>query len=168
MGRSVDRNTFSRAARLAALLTLAAACGPPDAAPPAADAALTDTLKRLIENAYDFQQPDIVTRMAALYPDTGRVISASGGHVISSGDSLRAGITAFWQNVGRNMRDPRWVWEEVHAERLGPDAAVMTALWAIPHIAPDSLPHVIRGAWTAVFRRIGGEWKIVQEHLSVP
>ena len=75
---------------------------------------------------------------------------------------------AFWQNVGQNMRNPRWVWGDVYVERLSPDAAVLTATWSIPHIAPTGRPHVIQGAWTAVFRRVGGEWLIVMEHLSAP
>jgi ketosteroid isomerase-like protein len=104
--------------------------------------------------------------MTGLYPDTGRVVSASGGQVSTSPDSLRKSIATFWENVGHNMKDPSWVWDSVYAERLGPDAAVLTGTWSIPHIAPDSNPHVIRGAWTAVFRRIDGQWKIVQEHLS--
>ena len=132
------------------------------------DAALADTLKARIESAYDFTRPGAAERMNALYPDTGRVISASGGQILTSPDSLRAGIAAFWDNVGRNMRDPRWVWGEVYVDRLGPDAAVLSATWSVPHIAPTGRPHVIRGAWTAVFRRIDGRWMIVTEHLSVP
>jgi ketosteroid isomerase-like protein len=132
------------------------------------DTALADTLKARIEAAYDFSRPGMVERMNALYPDSGRVLSASGGHVIASADSLRAGIASFWQNVGRNMRDAKWVWGDVFVDRLGDDAAVLTATWSIPHIAPTGHPHVIQGAWTAVFRRIGGKWMIVVEHLSVP
>jgi len=56
------------------------------------------------------------------------------GHIIASADSLRAGIATFWENVGRNMKDAKWVW----------------------------------GEGTAVFRRIGGKWMIVAEHLSAP
>ena len=132
------------------------------------DAALADTLRARIEEAYDFSRPGVVERMNALYPDTGRVISASGGQVTVSPDSIRAGIADFWQNVGRNMRDAKWKWGDVYVDRLSDDAAVLTATWSIPHIAPTGRPHVIRGAWTAVFRRIGGRWLIVTEHLSVP
>ena len=132
------------------------------------DAALADTLKARIEQAYDFTRPGVVERMNGLYPDSGRVISASGGHVIASADSLRAGIAAFWKNVGVNMRNPRWVWGDVYVDRLDRDAAVLTATWSIPHLAPDGHPHVIQGAWTAVFRRLNGKWTIVVEHLSVP
>jgi ketosteroid isomerase-like protein len=141
------------------------ACGAPVRQ---SDAALADTLKAKIENAYDFSRPGVVERMTALYPDTGQVISASGGQVTASVDSLRAGIADFWRNVGTNMENPKWEWGKVYVERLSPDAAVLTATWSIPHIAPNDNPHVIRGAWTAVFRRIGGDWKIVVEHLSAP
>jgi hypothetical protein len=130
------------------------------------DVALTDTLKQLIANAYDFQKPGVVQRMSALYPASGRVISASGGQIITTADSVRKGIGTFWQNVGQNMRNPHFQWNSVYVERLSPDAAVLTGTWSIPHIAPNNQPHVISGAWTAVFRRIGGQWKIIQEHLS--
>jgi hypothetical protein len=150
------------------LLALLSACGSPPPPVAQSDAALADTLKARIAQAYDFSRPGVVERMNALYPATGRVISASGGHIISSADSLRAGIAAFWQNVGQNMKDPKWVWGDVFVDRLSPDAAVLTATWSIPHIAPTGHPHVIRGAWTAVFRRMEGKWLIIAEHLSVP
>jgi hypothetical protein len=158
---------------LALAAGLAACAGPGPGAGTDADAALAeatlaDTLRARIEEAYDFSRPGVADRMTGLYPDTGRVISASGGQVTASVDSLRSGIAAFWRNVGQNMREPRWVWGEVYADRLGPDAAVLTGTWSIPHIAPTGRPHVIQGAWTAVFRRIGGKWMIVVEHLSVP
>ena len=152
-------------------LVVLVGCGAPPGPPPATgrnDAALADTLKARIAEAYDFSRPGVAERMEALYPDTGRVISASGGHIIASADSLRAGIATFWDNVGRNMKDAKWVWGDVYVDRLGDDAAVLTGSWSIPHIAPTGQPHVIRGAWTAVFRRIGGKWMIVAEHLSSP
>ena len=133
------------------------------------NAALTDTLKAVIANAYDFTSPDVLTRMNALYPDSGEVVSASAGQIVSSADSVRAGIAHFWQEAGQNMRNPRWVWDQVHVTALGSDAAVLTGTWSIPHIAPHGGEHIIRGAWTAAFRRSGdGRWQIVHEHLSAP
>ncbi|CAN5856623.1 hypothetical protein BH23GEM9_BH23GEM9_35360 [soil metagenome] len=153
---------------LVLLSSLAVACAAPQDEGHRDVAALEDTLRARIEAAYDFTRPDVVAAMASLYPDTGRVVSASGGELITSPDSLRQGIAVFWENVGTNMRDPVWQWKEVHVDELGRDAAVLSATWAIPHIAPTGRPHVIEGAWTAVFRRIGGEWLIVHEHLSIP
>lgn len=163
-------NSLRKAIPAARLLTLAllAACAPPRSRPAPTDAALADTLRARIEDAYDFSRPGVLERMNALYPDTGRVISASGGRIIASADSLRVGIATFWRNVGQNMRDAKWVWGDVYVDRLSDDAAVLTATWSIPHIAPTGHPHVIQGAWTAVFHRIAGKWLIVVEHLSVP
>lgn len=154
--------------RFALLLVVLVACTAPPGQSEGNDAALADTLKARIAAAYDFTRPGAVERMNALYPDSGRVISASGGQIVASADSLRAGIAAFWENVGQNMRDPKWVWGDVYVERLSRDAAVLTATWSIPHITPTGRPHVIQGAWTAVFRREKGEWLIVMEHLSAP
>jgi hypothetical protein len=159
---------LTKAAPWALLLALLLACSPPKAPRASDDAALADTLKARIAEAYDFSRPGVPERMNGLYPDTGRVISASGGRVLASADSLKAGIRVFWDSVGRNMRDARWVWGDVYVDRLGDDAAVLTATWSIPHIAPTGHPHVIQGAWTAVFRRIAGKWMIVVEHLSSP
>jgi ketosteroid isomerase-like protein len=147
------------------LILVTGACGRSDAEPD--PQALEDTLRSRIEEAYDFTKPDVVDRMSALYAEGG-VVSASGGELMASTDSVRQGIVDFWENVGRNMRDPVWRWEEVHVESLGRDAAVLTGTWSIPHVAPTGRPHVIAGAWTAVFRRVDGEWLIVHEHLSIP
>ena len=161
---------FRKATPIAAILLLAglAACAAPRPQVAPDDAALADTLKARIQEAYDFSRPGVLERMNGLYPDTGRVVSASNGRFLASADSLKAGIATFWQNVGQNMREARWVWGDVHVDRLGDDAAVLTATWSIPHIAPTGNPHVLQGAWTAVFRRIAGKWMIVVEHLSVP
>ena len=132
------------------------------------NAALADTLTALIAAAYDFDRPGALERMNALYASSANVVSASGGHLTVSADSVRQGVERFWELAGRNMREARWEWRDVHVESLGEDAAVLTGAYSIPHITPDGQRHVIEGAWTAVFRRIDGEWKIVQEHLSVP
>lgn len=129
--------------------------------------AIADTLRTLIVNAYDITRPgDAVARLMSLYPASGRVISANGGQFTTSRDSLEQGIRAFWENVGRNMRDPKWIWGPMQVDVLAPDAAVVTATYRVPHITPAGMPHVIAGAWTAVFQRRDGRWVIVQEHLS--
>ena len=151
---------------LAASVALGA-CGGRDAAT-ADPSTLADTLAALISSAYRFDTPGAPDRMKALYAEGEQVVSASGGTLTVGADSVRSGIDSFWARAGTNMREARWEWREFHATRLGPDAAVLTGTWAIPHIAPDGNPHRIEGAWTAVFERIDGDWKIVHEHLSEP
>ena len=157
------------AAIVLALLALSIACGAPDRQPLDASyqRTVSDTLRTLIVNAYDLTKPgDRVARLMSLYPDSGRVISASGGRVTTSRDSLQAAIRTFWQYVGQNMRQPKWEWGPMIVDVLAPDAAVLTTTYRVSHLTPRDEPHVIAGAWTAVFQQRGGRWVIVQEHLS--
>ncbi len=128
--------------------------------------AIAAEIEREVKSAYDLKNPDVVKRFEALYPDTGRVVSASGGQIITSRDTIFQGIRDFWQYVGSIMQNPQWMWDRFHVDVLSRDAAVMTATYHVPHMTPAGRPHVIGGAWTAVFRRQGEKWVIVQEHLS--
>lgn len=119
-----------------------------------------------MRDAYDLSKPNVAERMLALYPKSGPVISAAGGRVLSSRDSLEMGIRYFWSNVGSNMRQPSWVWERFYVDVLSPTAAVVTATYRVPHRTPRNEPHELGGAMTAVFEKRGGNWVIVQEHLS--
>ena len=154
---------------LALALTLAAcAPGAADASRPLTDAqrdAIADTLRRTVAAAYDFG-PGGADRLASLYPDSGRVVSAGSGRVTASRDSLVRELAGFWERIGQNMREPRFVWDTTFVDVLTPNAAVLTGVYHIPHRTPRGEPHSVGGAWTALFVRRDGRWVIVQEHLS--
>jgi hypothetical protein len=116
--------------------------------------------------AYDLNRPGAVERLMSLYPARGPVYSAGAGQFTASRDSLASGIRSFWENVGRNMRDPQWQWTAMQIDVLSPTVAAMTATYRVPHRTPRGDPHVIAGAWTAVFEKRSGQWVIVHEHLS--
>jgi hypothetical protein len=128
--------------------------------------AIADSLKQLVVSAYDLSKPDPVKSLMSLYPTEGRVISASGGVITTTRPQLEQGIKAFWTFVGQNMKQPHWEWTSMNVDVLAPDAAVMTSTYRIPHLTPMGMPHVIGGAWTAVFQKRGGRWLVIQEHLS--
>ena len=119
-----------------------------------------------LRRAYDLSMPDVANRMLSLYPDTGRIVSATVGNVTTSRDSLENGIRYFWNNVGSNMRNPAWVWDEMFIDVLSPTSAAVTATYHIPHRNPRDEPHVLGGAMTLVMVKRGGRWTVVQEHLS--
>src|SRR5687767_3086078 len=152
----------------AAMCVLATACQPASGArlDPARRQQIADTLTAMIRSAYDLKAQDVVGHFMSLYPDSGRVVSASGGRVTTTRDSLQAGIRSFVEYVGRNMQDPKWIWGTPQVDVLAPDAAVVTTTYRVPHRTPAGAPHVIAGAWTAVFAKRGPRWTIVQEHLS--
>lgn len=124
------------------------------------------TIEQRVKTAYDLGARDVLAGMLSLYPREGPVYSASGGSVTTTRDSLEAAIRQFWNYVGRNMRDPRWEWTTMRVDVLSRTSAVMTTTYRVPHLTPGGDPHVIGGAWTAVFVRKNGEWVIVHEHLS--
>lgn len=147
---------------------IAAACTrvPGDTLSPPERAAIADSLKHLVTNTYDLSKPDVVSRLMSLYPEEGAVISANTGNATTTRAALQSQIETFWRYVGSNMRNPKWEWTSMHIDVLSRDAAVMTATYRIPHLTPRNMPHVIGGAWTAVFVNRGGRWVIIQEHLS--
>jgi hypothetical protein len=147
-------------------LALIAACSRPDTVSDGERRAITDSLTRQVKAAYDLSKPNAEERLLSLYPTTGRVVSASGGQITASRDTIAMGIKAFWQNVGSNMKDPHWIWDQMIFDVLSPTAAVMTAQYHVPHLTPRNMPHTISGAWTAVFQKRGDRWYIIQEHLS--
>lgn len=155
---------------LAALAAMLGACAAPAPAGAPTDAErreIAAEVERRLRAATDLRADgDVVARLLSVYPDTGRVVSAAAGAVTTTRDSLTASVASFWAEVGRNMRDPEWRWGPMHVDVLGRDAAVVTAAYRIPHLTPAGQPHVVGGAWTAVFARRGGEWVVVQEHLS--
>jgi len=150
------------------LVLLAFGCAKSDAAPltNAERTAIADSLKAMVVSAYDLSKPDVVARLMSLYPDSGRVISASGGAMTTTRAKLEEQINTFWKYVGSNMKQPKWEWTAMEVDVLSRDAAVMTSTYRVPHTTPSGMRHVIGGAWTAVFARRGGRWVIVQEHLS--
>jgi ketosteroid isomerase-like protein len=151
---------------LVAASTFGAACQPTTRPDPNQRRAIADTLTTLIRSAYDLKATDVVARLMSLYPDSGRVISASGGRITTSRAALETGIKSFWEYVGRNMQNPKWEWGTPQVDVLSRDAAVVTTTYRIPHRTPAGEPHVVAGAWTAVFERRNNKWVIVQEHLS--
>lgn len=128
--------------------------------------AIATEIERRVKTAYDLGASDVLGGMLSLYPDDGPVYSASGGAVTTTRDSLEAAVRQFWNYVGRNMRQPKWEWIAMYIDVLSPASAVMTAKYRVPHLTPAGRPHVIGGAWTAVFAKRNGEWVIVHEHLS--
>ncbi len=151
-----------------ALIALVAfvACSDPVKVPPDARRAIADSLSALVADAYDFTRDDAPARLLSLYPDSGRVISASAGRASSTRDSLASDIRGFWQRVGQNMKDPTFVLGSTYVDVITRDAVVMTLTYSIPHLTPRNTPHTVSGAWTMLWRRQGGRWQIVQEHLS--
>lgn len=151
---------------IAAVLVAVACGGRSDELTPAQRAGIAGEIDAKVRAAYDLSVPNAEQRMIALYADTGRVVSASTGRAIASRDTVLLGIRQFWENVGVNMREPKWIWTHTYVDVLSPNAAVFTGTYRVPHRTPRGEAHELEGAMTLVFAKRGGKWGIVQEHLS--
>ena len=151
---------------LAVAALFATACGGTEQVTPEVAAQVQREVEQALREAYDVSKPNVVERMLAIYPTSGRLISANSGHATTTPDSVRAAVNSFWEEVGVNMKDPKWEWGEMYVDVLSPTAAVVTATYSIPHRTPRNLTHVLTGAMTAVFQKRDGKWVIIQEHLS--
>ncbi|HEX3867903.1 MAG TPA: hypothetical protein VHV78_14170, partial [Gemmatimonadaceae bacterium] len=151
---------------IAALWSTIVACSSSGTVSAGERAAIVDSLTRQVKAAYDLSQPNVEQHLLSLYPPSGRIVSASAGQLTTSRDTLAMGIKAFWENVGVNMRQPKWIWDQMIFDVLSPTAVVMTATYHVPHLTPRNMPHTIAGAWTAVFQKRDGRWYVIQEHLS--
>lgn len=129
-------------------------------------AAIGDAVKKRLQSAYDLGKPDVVAGLMSIYPPRGEVISAAGGRVTASRDTLETGVRSFWETTGRYMKNPRWEWGPMLVEVLTPNVAVLTTTYVVPHFTPEGEPHVIGGAWTSLWKQIDGQWYVVREHLS--
>lgn len=156
-----------RCALMAACVAILSACQPAAGdLTPAQRQEIAATIEQRVKGAYDLGAKDVLAGLMSLYPREGPVYSASGGTVTTTRDSLETAVRQFWNYVGRNMREPKWEWKTMAVDVLSARSAVMTATYRVPHLTPAGQPHVIGGAWTAVFEKRGGEWMIVHEHLS--
>lgn len=154
---------------IAILLTLIGCARPQPADSPLSEserAEISDAIRKRLVAAYDLSQRDMVSGLMSVYPPDDQVISAAGGRVTASRDTLEAGVRSFWETTGKFMKNPRWEWGPMHVDVLSRDAAVLTTTYVVPHLTPEDEPHIIGGAWTSVWKRLGGNWYIVREHLS--
>lgn len=152
-----------------ALAPLAACKGPSDRATTLSQAearAIGDSIQAIVKGAYDLSKGDVPARMLSVYPESGRVVSATAGRVTSTRALLETSVNAFWDGVGQYMIRPTWNWTNLEVEAIDRNTAMMTAQYTVPHWTDVGAPHVIGGVWTALWQRRGGRWVITHEHLS--
>lgn len=128
--------------------------------------AVGDSIRAIVTGAYDLSKGDVPTRMLSVYPESGRVVSATAGRVTNTRALLETSVNAFWDGVGQYMIKPRWTWTNLEVEAIDRNTAMMTAQYTVPHWTDVGSPHVIGGVWTALWQRRGGRWVITHEHLS--
>ncbi len=127
--------------------------------------ALADSLEQFVAGPFlaTFEHPN-VDSILALYAPGPDVQFAGNGEVIPSRDSLVAAVRAMW---GRPGISAHYTLGAQRVAVIGRDLAVYTAKVVGGVMDSAHVETPARFAWTAVFVRIGGEWKVLAEHESM-
>jgi uncharacterized protein (TIGR02246 family) len=127
--------------------------------------ALADSVEQYVAGPFvaAFEHPNVDAILALYAPGNG-VQSVEDGMVYPSRDSIEKGLRAFW---GRTV-SARFTLAAPQVTVLSPDAAVYTTMvtGAVQDSAGVETP--MHFAWTGVFVRVGGAWKLQAEHSSYP
>ncbi len=145
-----------------ALLASLAACRPASyELTDAVRAAVRDTIDMAIAEWIDAARAVDADRIRAHYaPD---VVAALDGVVLDDFDDRFAQTRAFLAGI-RSIETGAWT--DRHVEVLAPDAAVMTGTHRVVFVDTSGTEIPYHAAWTGVFRRLDGEWKVIYSHES--
>jgi len=148
---------------MAAIATCAVACQPASTELTEGErAAIEDTVEQLMVELVDAGRALDFDRIRAAYAES--PVSVIDGVIIEDFDAhfeLARGFFESLQTLDGSYRN-------VHLEVLAPDAVVVTRNDDIFWADTTGTEGEFHTAWTGVFRRIDGEWKIIYSHESWP
>ncbi len=148
---------------MAAIAACAVACQP--ASTELTDgqrAAIKDTVEQLMAELADAGRARDFDRIRAAYSEN--PVSVTNGVIIEDFDARFELTRGFFESLRTLDGSSR----NVHLEVLAPDAVVVTQNDDIFWADTTGTEGEVHTAWTGVFRRIDGEWKIIYSHESWP
>jgi len=96
------------------------------------------------------------------YSPTATVVEQ--GMISPSFEAVSTEVRAFYETNRVTENE----WEEMRIEPLCADVAVLTGRFRFAATDARGAEQRVRGVWTAVFARRGGEWKVMASHQSAP
>ncbi len=128
--------------------------------------ALADSLGQYVAGPFvaTFEHPNVDAIMS-LYVPGPEVQYAGNGAMVPSRDSLAAMLRAFW---GRPGLVGHFTLSAPRVAVIDRDAAVYSTMVTGGVRDSAGVDTPMRFAWTAVFVRVGGQWKVLAEHESAP
>ena len=98
----------------------------------------------------------------AVYLPTGPIVSLGGGELVTSRDSVAAGVGRFF----RRATAVDIVFPDPKIEVLGPDAAAIATPFVLMTTDSAGKQEEMRGAWSGVLAIREGRVRVLQEHQS--
>jgi len=132
---------------------------------------MTEADRAAIASAVEATWADMMAGGQALDPDrirsgyVDRPVVAINGHIIDDFDRDQFDETRRWL---RSLRHFEGSYDHVHLEVLSPGTVVTTMNHHLTWADSTGTSGEWNSAWTAVFRLVGGRWKIAYSHESTP
>ena len=124
--------------------------------------AVEDSVRHLAAAFIEADSQGDADRVMSLFTDSSDVTIVSNGLLRPSRDSFAEALEALYGSV-RNLSI---VEDEARVTVLGPDAAVLTALYQFSRTDTAGVTSEGRAALTYVCARRDGDWKIIHYHFS--
>jgi ketosteroid isomerase-like protein len=148
---------------IAAIATCAVACQPASTELTEGQrAAIKDTIEQVMSEIADAARALDADRIRAVYAES--PVSVINGVIIEDFDA-RFELT---RQFLRSLRSLEGSFRNVHLEVLASDAVVVTRNDDLSWIDTTGTAGELHTAWTGVFRRIDGEWRVIFSHESWP
>ena len=121
------------------------------------------TVETEIEKVLDGYRDAMLTRdydaMIAFWSDSEDFVFAGDGRILGGIDAWKAQTTKDYKET---ERWEIWDWQNVQILPLSPESASATVEFRFRWVDKEGATWNSRGAWTYVFRKEDGGWKVVQ------
>ena len=115
-----------------------------------------------IELALDGYRDAILSRdydaMLGFWSGSDQFVFAGDGRILGGADAWEAEMTRHYDST---LSWEQWDWQSVHILPLSESAASATLEFRFRWVDVDGATHNSRGAWTYVFLKSHGAWKVV-------
>ncbi len=120
---------------------------------------VTNEIREVLEGYRDAMLSRDYDAMIAFWSDSDDFVLAGDGRILG-------GIDAWQTETTKHYKDTSsweiWDWQNVQILPLSELAASATVEFRFRWVDKDGASQNARGAWTYVFRKEGGDWKVVQ------
>ncbi len=122
---------------------------------------IAETITELAKEAFDAGTRNL-DEMFSYFSDNTKTIEI--GNIDYSWEEHKKNTKAFMANIA----DYKYTWDGVEVDVLSEDAAIIYGYYS--YTMKDTADNIYEGkiAWTWVFAKEGGDWKIRHTHISAP
>jgi ketosteroid isomerase-like protein len=119
---------------------------------------VTAEIRRVLEDYRKAMLSRDYHAMLAFWSDSGEFVFAGDGRILGGFQAWKAETTRHYQAT---RKWDLWEWQNIHVLPISESAASATLEFRFRWVDTKGATHNARGAWTYVFMKVAGKWKVV-------